>query len=321
MYFLFFYKLILIWEVEDTMTFQQLREFCVISEYENITKASKILFVTQPALSMALKNIEDEVGTKLFDRRGKMIYLNSNGREFYDYARRTLAELDTLLERFRVPVSGSSPLRFCYSSEYISNYVLPAFCGSNPNAQITINEVSEKLIKNFILNEVYDLAIAGYNNELFFESKLTSRGFYHNRLMASVPLNNELSQKSSLSLEDLNGQKVFRLSKQGEFSHTLDEMLKQERINMEVSQRVNYEVIKMQQRNSNFIYFITALQAEFDYIPVNRKLIPVEGEMFKKDIYIYYLLKNEEKVAPFLNWVESRLINRDGKSSGVFAEE
>lgn len=44
------------------MTFQQLRNFCIMSEYESLTKASEALFITQPALSMALKNIETEVG-------------------------------------------------------------------------------------------------------------------------------------------------------------------------------------------------------------------------------------------------------------------
>lgn len=54
------------------MTFQQLRNFCMMSEYESLTKASEALFITQPALSMALKNIEAEVGATLFDRRGKI---------------------------------------------------------------------------------------------------------------------------------------------------------------------------------------------------------------------------------------------------------
>ncbi|MBR4549765.1 MAG: LysR family transcriptional regulator [Oscillospiraceae bacterium] len=303
------------------MTFQQLREFCAITDYENITMAAKALFVTQPALSMALKNIEEETGTQLFDRRGKNIYLNENGKVFYDFARRTLTEWDVLRERFRVPVLGDTLLRFCYSSDYIPDYVLPAFCASNPNVPITINEISEKLITSFVMNNVYDLAITSFKCDASPEDGLVSRRFYQNRLMVSVPLSNILASKSSLSLKDLNGQKYFRLSKRGEFSSTLDEMARREGINMIVSQRVNYEVIKMQQRNFDFLYFITTLQAEFDYIPVNRKLIPVEGEMFKRDMYLSYMLKNEGKVTPFLDWVNSRLIRRDGSAADIFAEE
>ena len=97
-----------------------------------------------------------------------------------------------------------------------------------------------------------------------------------------------------------------------------------EKINVQEFQKLvdEYtEVIKMQQRNFDFLYFITTLQAEFDYIPVNRKLIPVEGDMFKRDMYLTYLRNNEGKVAPFLEWVNSRLISRDGSAVGVFADE
>lgn len=47
------------------MTIQQLRQFCILAEYENITLASKALFITQPALSMVLKNVEKELGVTI----------------------------------------------------------------------------------------------------------------------------------------------------------------------------------------------------------------------------------------------------------------
>lgn len=102
------------------MTFQQLRNFCMMSEYESLTKASEALFITQPALSMALKNIEAEVGATLFDRRGKNIYLNQNGREFYKFASRTLAEWDAIIERLSMTIQNEKILRVCYSSDYIA---------------------------------------------------------------------------------------------------------------------------------------------------------------------------------------------------------
>lgn len=85
------------------MTIQQLRQFCILAEYENITLASKALFITQPALSMVLKNVEKELGLPLFDRKGRNIYLNHLGKDFYNFAKRTLADYDALLEKFRAP--------------------------------------------------------------------------------------------------------------------------------------------------------------------------------------------------------------------------
>ena len=67
------------------------------------------------------------------------------------------------------------------------------------------------------------------------------------------------------------------------------------------------------QSNYDFLYFITSLQSVFDLIPMNRKLIPIEGDMFKRNMYISYLKKNKEKAAPFLAWADSRLSKYSAK--------
>lgn len=291
------------------MTIQQLRQFCVLAEYENITSASKALFITQPALSMVLKNVETELGTPLFDRKGRNIYLNHFGKDFYNFAKRTLVDYDALLEKFRVPHQDSEALRFLYSSAYIPDYVLPAFSADNPNIPITINEVEEKMIPHFIQNEIYDVAISSLKCEDNRDKKLISTNFFRNRLMVSVPFNNPLASRKSLNLEDLSGQRFFRLSKHGEFSDELDALAKSKGVQMNVVQRVNYEIIKKLQKGFDFLYFITTLQAQFDYIPMNRKLIPVEEELFTKNMYVSYLKNNEEKALQFIGWAKQKLID------------
>lgn len=284
------------------MTFQQLRELCVIAEHENVTAAARALFISQPALSMSLKNIETEVGTVLFDRHGKNIALNQDGRDFYDYARRTLAEFDAIQKRFRTPVQSGNPLRICYSTSYIPDYVIPAFSASRPDIPITINEAEKKMIPVFLLNGTYDMAISGER----YGDELVSQRFYRNRLMVSVPTSNPLSKRSAVSLKDLDGQTFFRLSKCGEFSEIVDVLAKNEGIALSTVQRVNYEVIKALQTKADFLYFITTLQAEFDYTSMNRKLIPMEGDMFIKDMYIYLPKKNSSKAEPLICWAEKR---------------
>lgn len=289
------------------MTFQQLRNFCTISEYENITKASEALFITQPALSMTLKNIESEVGVALFDRRGKNIYLNQAGMEFYAFAKRTLAEWDAITDKFSMSVQNEKLIRVCYTSEYISDYVLPDFSIRNPDISITMSEVREDLIYNFLCNEIHDVAISGLRCDNGGSKKVVSSAFFCNRLLVSVPIDNELASQSSISLKDLEGQKFIRLSKHGEFTEVVNAQVKREGITLAVNQKVNYEVIKALQRNYDFLYFITSLQSVFDYLPMNRKLIPVEGDMFQKNMYLSYLRKNADKAAPLLAWAEERL--------------
>lgn len=291
------------------MTIQQLRQFCILAEYENITLASKALFITQPALSMVLKNVEKELGLPLFDRKGRNIYLNHLGKDFYNFAKRTLADYDALLEKFRAPHQDSDALHFCYSSAYIPDYVLPAFSADNPNIPITIDEVEEKMIPHFLQNEIYDIAISSLKCDTG-NQRLISANFFRNKLMVSVPFNNPLASHKLLRIEDLSGQKFFRLSKHGEFSDELDALAKAKGVQMNIAQRVNYEIIKKLQKDFDFLYFITTLQAQFDYIPMNRKLIPIEEEsLFTKNMYVSYLKNNEEKALQFIDWAKQKLID------------
>lgn len=295
------------------MTFQQLRNFCAISEFESVTKASEALFITQPALSNTLKNIESEVGVPLFDRRGKNIYLNQYGQEVYSFAKRTLAEWDAITEKANLSLQNEKVLRICYSSDYISDYVLPDFSRHNPDISMSMSDVNEDLIYNFLSNEVYDLAISSLNFGSESSKNIVSSAFFRNQLLVSVPIDNALSTYSSISLKDLEGQKFIRLSKQGEFTEVVNTQIKKEGIAIAITQKVNYEVIKALQSNYDFLYFITSLQSVFDLIPMNRKLIPIEGDMFKRNMYISYLKKNKEKAAPFLAWADSRLSKYSAK--------
>lgn len=76
------------------MDLLQLQYFCTIAQYENITKAAKALFVSQPNLSTSLSRLEDDLGVKLFDRRRGKVSLTPSGQIFLDYAERALNELN-----------------------------------------------------------------------------------------------------------------------------------------------------------------------------------------------------------------------------------
>ncbi len=76
------------------MNLNQLKYFVVVANQESITKASDILFVSQPAVSKMIKQLEDELDTKLFDRTGRTLKLNRSGKLFYSYVNDSLEELN-----------------------------------------------------------------------------------------------------------------------------------------------------------------------------------------------------------------------------------
>ena len=76
------------------MDLLQLQYFRTIARLENITKASELLYVAQPNLSVSLRRLEDELGVALFDRRRGKIKLTETGRLFLDYVDGILDRLD-----------------------------------------------------------------------------------------------------------------------------------------------------------------------------------------------------------------------------------
>ena len=76
------------------MDFLQLRYFKKVAELESMSRAAEELMVSQPSLSKVVKNLEGELGTSLFDRKGRNIELNQNGRILLKHANAILRHME-----------------------------------------------------------------------------------------------------------------------------------------------------------------------------------------------------------------------------------
>jgi len=76
------------------LNINQLKYFVVVANQESITKAANILYVSQPAVSKTIKQLEEELEIKLFDRTGRTLKLNRAGKLFYSYVNDSLEELN-----------------------------------------------------------------------------------------------------------------------------------------------------------------------------------------------------------------------------------
>ncbi len=77
------------------MELNQLHYFVAVAHCENITKAAKELFISQPALSRVILRLEQELGTPLFDRHGGRVTLNEHGKAFLRYVEPALESINT----------------------------------------------------------------------------------------------------------------------------------------------------------------------------------------------------------------------------------
>ena len=126
------------------MDLDKLKTFCVMAKTQSFTRAAEELFCSQPSVTKQIQAIEEFVGTKLFDRVGKKVYLNESGKIFYEYARIVLdLTKEYLLKISQIEGLSRGILSFG-TSGLIGTYLLPPilkeFHSLYPNIEINIDK-------------------------------------------------------------------------------------------------------------------------------------------------------------------------------------
>ena len=83
------------------MSIRHFRIFIAVAEEENITKAAKKLYLTQPTVSIAIKEIEEHYGARFFERINQRLHITEEGKRFLDYAKHFIAMYDEMEIAFK----------------------------------------------------------------------------------------------------------------------------------------------------------------------------------------------------------------------------
>ena len=100
------------------MTIQQLYYAITISEKGSLNKASEVLYVSQPSLTSAVRELERELGITVFNRSGRGVTLTNDGEEFLRHAREVVWQYERLLEKYGQ--NGSYKKKFGVSTQHYS---------------------------------------------------------------------------------------------------------------------------------------------------------------------------------------------------------
>lgn len=100
------------------MTLAQLHYAITISEMGSLNKASEVLYVAQPSLTSAIKELEKELGIVIFNRSGRGVTLTNDGVEFISYARQLYQQYELFLERYGK--NGTLKKKFGVSTQHYS---------------------------------------------------------------------------------------------------------------------------------------------------------------------------------------------------------
>ncbi|MCC7328424.1 MAG: LysR family transcriptional regulator [Burkholderiales bacterium] len=187
-------------------TLRQLDSFLAVAEEMSVSRAARRLHVTQPAISMQLRQLEEALGSPLVQPAGRGIILTDAGVELHEYARRVtfeLTELDNAMAERRGAYRGRIELAIITTAKYFMPMLLMRFRKKYPALEIGLRVHNREAILELLSRNEVDLIVMGRVPD---ELECIAAPFATNPLgIVSTP-DHPLSRRRRLDLRALKGE-------------------------------------------------------------------------------------------------------------------
>ena len=187
------------------MNLSQLQYFRTLAKEEHYTRAAQILSITQPSLSHAIAQLEQELGTRLFEKKGRNVVLTRYGKIFLPYVEESLKVLEEGVQRTK-ELNGSKEgmihLAYIYTlgSTFVPKMVrrfLDAYPDYHIDFQFIVGKTGD--IIEGLKNDQYDMVFSSYQDG---EPDIDFRQIGDQKLVLAVPKDHPLAMYDSVDLKD-----------------------------------------------------------------------------------------------------------------------
>jgi len=208
-------------------TLKQLKAFIAVAESKSFADACNTVFLSQPALSMAIKNLEQAVGGKLLIRTTRSISLSPEGQEFLPSAKRLVADWDVAfndlhnlfaLKRGKISIAAMPSFASTKLPE-----VLSVFCQDYPNINVLVDDVIAEEVTDRVHTGRAEIGIT------FKPEDLTDFNFIpilNDVFVAALPRNHQLIARTTITWQTLTAYPLLMLqrpsSMRAQIEHTLN---------------------------------------------------------------------------------------------------
>jgi LysR family nitrogen assimilation transcriptional regulator len=190
-----------VFEIKGKMDLKQLRAFITVAETGNVTRASSLLNLVQPAVSRQLRMLEEDMGTELFDRSHHGMQLTSSGKTMLAYAHRILNEVARAKAEIQPtdgPVSGIVTIGLLAStSDLLATMLAAEVARRHPRIRLRLTIGYAGHLQDWLENGDVDAALLYGRKE---SSALHVKALLEENLWVVAPPSAQLSRKQSLSL-------------------------------------------------------------------------------------------------------------------------
>jgi len=222
------------------ITLKQLEAFVTVAKKGSFAEACERLHISQPALSISIKNLEDALGGKLFYRTTRAIELSPEGRDFLAQAERVLLDTENAIADVRN--------RFFLSKGRLNIAVMPSFAAANlssylakfktsyPDINIKVSDIVAEDAIEMVRAGRAELAITfdpGKHEDLEFQS------LFEDRFVAAIPVGSKFFHEEHIEWQALAQLPFIALQKPSSIRHLIEEALLHQGFELNVEIEVN----------------------------------------------------------------------------------
>ena len=293
------------------MNLAHLRYFVELVNTRHYTKAAKRLCITQPSLSYAISQLENELGVPLFEKDGRNLSVTEFGQQFFDYAQKALVILDEGIQEIQknkveerlIKLGFILPLGVKFIPEIVSTYL-----EENPGLNVRFsfeNGITEKLI-NGLISKTYDVVFCSKPPE---NLGLTAVPVINENLVLIVSPKHPLANRYTVSLKDTLEYSYVYFSKGSGLRDLTDNIFSSLGYKPNIAYEVEEDRIVAGLVAKNFGIAIVSYSELL--IRLNVKIIPIVDIESERKIYMVNNSKTfiNPSVQSFYNFV----INRSGE--------
>lgn len=195
------------------ITLRQIRAFIAVAEFRRFNLAANSLGLTQPAVSILIRELEAEMGVRLFDRHTRMVTLTDIGQEFLPQASKVLEDLDlatrgvrdsAALKTGQVTVAAAIVLAATFVPPLLARFIQ-----RHPGIRVQLRDMAEENIRTALKRSEVDIAIGTLADA---DPEIKATPVIRDRLMLTCRADHRFAGMDRVRWSDLKGEKVIVLA-------------------------------------------------------------------------------------------------------------
>lgn len=270
------------------ITLKQLRAFVAVAEQGGFTPAARELHLTQSALSVLIRELERQLGVRVFDRTTRSVALTAAGSELFPVIQKVLADLSSAVLNSQELVANARGRVSFAASPLLSSTVMPEliqkFSERYPGVQVAVRDSVESTVQQKVQRGEVDLGLGAFTRA---EQDVLGEPVFADEHLLACPRSHALAQRTSVDLRALRSVSLILFPR----GNSTRDIVDQRFVELGISPTPTYEVVflwtAVAMVNAGLGFAVVpgqaaTLQKHFS----NTAFLPIDGLKVKREIFL-----------------------------------